>query len=466
MAVYGKIGLDYMLYKKLFFFFWLIIISLILSVCALDKNIDIQNEFSVSERKWTFIIYMAADNDLEYAAIANFKELEAVNYGNTPISILVLLDRSPYYDMTNGNWSGTRLYEIKTDIYNTALINSTRLNCPELGLTKDTDVNLNTADPLVLSKLIDFSKRVYPAENYALIIWGHGTGWRSNADSFNSKSPLKAIAFDDTHGQYMSLPAFGRAIENKGLSVIGFDTCYGAVLEVAYQIRNNAEILIGSEGAILSSGWNYTSLFNDFINKPELSIINLSASIIKQFSERYSSLSNATISQIRLSQIENLFIKFNNFTGNIANSIVTQTSRNIVLNEILNNVESHYFTSFPSDLYIDVFDFCQKINAIRANITANDNEKNAINNAAVELDNALSAAIPSSWAQNGTTKKIGVHVIPLQGINVPASSHELAYIKNSMAIDKSAFVTNSLHWVPNAVPQPNSLLDKLFYFIF
>jgi hypothetical protein len=449
--------------KKTIFAF---IISILIISCPLEKNIDIQGEST--GRKWTFIIYMAADNDLESASIINFKELEAVRYGNAPISILVLLDRSPYYDMTNGNWSDTRLYEIKSDPSGfTSTINSPRLDCPELGLSKYTEIELNTADPMVLSRLIDFAKRAYPAEHYALFIWGHGTGWRSSADTNTSYTPpLKAIAIDDTHGQYMSLPSFGRAIAGKGLSVIGFDTCYGAILEVAYQVRNNAELFIGSQGAILSTGWNYTTLFSDFIQKPNLSISDLGNSIQYQYSERYGSLNNATISQIQLSQVENLFNKFNDFSGIIADSMTTQLSRNAVLDHVLHNVESYYFTSFPSDLYIDVMDFNKKITAIRTSITSDSSRQDAIINSSDQLENALALAVPSSWAQNGTVNKIGVHVIPLQGIAVPASNHELAYIKNSMSIDKSAFVENSLHWVPNATPQSDSFLDKLFYWLY
>ena len=33
----------------------------------------------------------------------------------------------------------------------------------------------------VLKNLINFAKSEYEAEQYALIIWGHGTGWRYSA---------------------------------------------------------------------------------------------------------------------------------------------------------------------------------------------------------------------------------------------------------------------------------------------
>jgi hypothetical protein len=432
-----------------------------------DNSNKDEQEGTGTGRKWTFIVYMAADNDLESAAIADFNELEAVLYGNAPISILVLLDRHPAYDMTNGNWSDTRLFEVKTDPNGlTGTIISTRLDCPELGLCKYTDTELNTADPLVLSRLIDFAKRVYPAEHYALFIWGHGTGWRGGFETNSLPNPLKAVAFDDTHGQYMSLPSFGRAIAGKGLSFIGLDTCYGAILEVAYQVRNDAKLLAGSQGEIMFTGWDYTALFTDFINRPNLSISDLGNAVQNQFSAQYATLNNAAISQIDLQQINRLFFSFDDFAGTVAEAISCEPGKNAVLNQILHQVESYYFTSFPSDLYIDIFDFSQKVSDIRAAITPDTNQQDAIVTKAAELEAALRTAIPSSWAKNGTARKIGVHVIPLQGIAVPAARHELPYIKDSISMDKSAFVENSRHWVPNAIPQNDSLLDKLFYWIY
>jgi hypothetical protein len=442
------------------------IISDIQGTSNLDDLVK-DSQGSSEKRKWTFIIYMAADNDLEAAAIADLNELEAVNYGAAPISILVLLDRHNSYDMTNENWSDTRLFEVKSDPGGlTPVIRSPRIDCPELGLLKNTETELNTADPLVLSRLIDFAKRVYPAEQYALFIWGHGTGWRGGVNNGFLPEPAKAVAFDDTHRQYMSLPSFGRAVAGKGLSVIAFDTCYGALLEIAYQIRNDAKLLVGSEGEILSTGWDYTALFNGFIRKQSLSISDLGSAIQNQFSEHYASLNNATISQIQLSQINNLFLKFNDFSGAVAEAITAEPAKNAVLNQILHNVESYYFTSFPSDMYVDIFDLTKKTAAIREIITSDADQQEAILEAASRLEEALTLAVPSSWAKNGTTQKIGVHVIPLQGIAVPAARHELAYIRGSMAIDKSAFVEDSQHWTPNAVPKSDSLLDKLFYWTY
>ncbi|MDR1105017.1 MAG: hypothetical protein LBL44_01545 [Treponema sp.] len=420
---------------------------------------------AIGGRKWTFVVYMAADNDLEAAAIADFNELEGAAVPGNAASILALLDRAPGYDATNGNWTDTRLFEVRNDPNGVnATIVSKRLSCPELGLSSDMETELDMSDPLVLSRLLAFAKRVYPAENYGLLVWGHGTGWRSGGTvSGTLPEPLKAVAFDDTSTHFMGLPSLGEAVSGQGLSVIAFDTCFGALLEIAYQIRNSAEWFVGSEGVIPSTGWNYAGLFTSFLQKPFLLPGDFCDSAMDQFIGQYSGVAGSAISKIKLSEVSALFSAFETFSGTLARNITSIPIRDAVLTSVLTTVESYYFTSYPSDLYIDIYDFSQKMIAMRTSITSDPLEQNAISVSGTLLQSALQNAVPSSWAKNGTTMKLGVHVIPLQAASVPRSSHEGEYINGSASLGKSAFVENSVHWVPHAVPQTDSFLDKLFY---
>ena len=64
-----------------------------------------------STAQWNYLVYMAADNNLERFAIQNIMDMKEV--GSTEdVNILVLLDRSPGYDKTNGDWTDTRLLYI------------------------------------------------------------------------------------------------------------------------------------------------------------------------------------------------------------------------------------------------------------------------------------------------------------------------------------------------------------------
>ena len=449
-------------YSLVLFISVIIFLMLILSGCDPGINRSIQGESA--SRKWTILIYMAADNDLEAAAISDFNELEAVNYGNAPVTVLVLLDRSPDNDTSNGDWSDTRMFEVKSNPshYSSALV-SKRLDCPELGLSKTTETELDTSNPLVLSRAIDFAKRVYPAEHYALFIWGHGTGWRSSSGGSLGPSPSKAFAFDDTSGSYMTLPDLGRAVAGKDISVIGFDTCFASLLEVVYQVREDCELFVGSESAILSTGWDYTTLFTDFLKKPDLSVSDLGNSIQYQFSRQYAGSNDIVISQIRTRYVDDLFAKFEEFAGAVADAIITPQERDLVLSQILNETENYYFTIFPCDLYADIFDLSVKISDIRSGISDDADIQSRIADTAANLQQAICTAVVSSWSKNGASGRLGVYVTPLQGIKIPAAAHAPEYFRGSAAMNKSAFVENSQHWVPNSVPQSSSLLDKLFY---
>ena len=126
--------------------------------------------------KLTLVVYMAADNDLESYALSNLKAMEKASFNN--MNVLVLLDRAEGYDETNDNWTDTRLFEITHDDSQGNFIISKRLRCPNLSLSATKETELDMANPSVLHNFIAFAKSDYEAEKYALVIWGHGTGWR------------------------------------------------------------------------------------------------------------------------------------------------------------------------------------------------------------------------------------------------------------------------------------------------
>ena len=60
---------------------------------------------------WTFIVYVAGDNDLEPFVINDLMEMQAV--GSTDqVSIVVQVDRAEGYEEVQGNWIDTRRYYV------------------------------------------------------------------------------------------------------------------------------------------------------------------------------------------------------------------------------------------------------------------------------------------------------------------------------------------------------------------
>ena len=117
--------------------------------------------------KWTFMVYLAADNDLEQFGIGDFNEMETVG-STADVQIIVQMDRSPQYDASNGNWSDTRRFRVVKDV-NTATISSPVVQ--NMG-----EVNMGAPQSLV--EFVKWARQNYPAERYCLVLWDHGGGWK------------------------------------------------------------------------------------------------------------------------------------------------------------------------------------------------------------------------------------------------------------------------------------------------
>ena len=110
-------------------------------------------------RLWTWMVYMAGDNNLEHYGGQDLAEMKAV--GSTPeVAIVAQFDRQSPGD--------TQRYYLRRG---TALEEDV-VPGQNLGET-------NTGDPRDLAKFIHWAIGAYPAERYALIIWNHGLDRKS-----------------------------------------------------------------------------------------------------------------------------------------------------------------------------------------------------------------------------------------------------------------------------------------------
>jgi len=374
-------------------------------------------------KKLTLMIYMAADNDLESYALANLKEIEKALIQE--VNVLVLLDRSEGYDETCGNWTDTRLYEVLHDDGGSSSINSRRLDCPALDLTSSEATELDMSNSSVLQKFIEFGKVNYKAEKYALIIWGHGGGW-------------KAFAIDDRSKSYMSVKELGNAVRNQGLDVIGFDTCFGGVIENVYELKDCAEFTVGCPGVSPNNGWDYKSFF-EMLSEGDYSSDNIAHAM--------GQCSRAAASVFENKKVSNLMDSFEQFCKELSQSIQNENDRRQILDSLFAS-KSYSYTQYPCDMFLD-------IRAMAGLYTSSENT--LLSAAAVRL---------STVASDISATGISLHFIPLDSANIMASSHSEDYIKNENKTNQCAFIKESRWWVPSVNGNSGSLLDKLFYMSF
>jgi hypothetical protein len=201
--------------------------------------------------RWSFLIFMNGDNDLEEMVFEDLNELEQVGSGNG-VHVLVQADRAEGYYTGDGDWTACRRYYITGDS-NTNQVSSQVLE--EMG-------ECDMGDPAVLSDFLMWAHSEYPADRMALMLWDHGDGWavRSEPDG-----PLSGvISMDEESGNDLSIAegelrsALAPIVAARGpLEVVGFDACLMACWEVAHSLRDQALAMSGSEAEVGMEGFMY-----------------------------------------------------------------------------------------------------------------------------------------------------------------------------------------------------------------
>ncbi len=401
-----------------------------------NTKIEVPEEETVipePSKELTLLVYMAADNDLESHAIRNLKEMERAECEH--LNVLVLLDRSENYDETNGNWADTRLFELNHDDSNSASIISKRLDCPALGLSNDTQTELDMGNLYVLKSFIEFAKENYETHSYALIIWGHGTGWRYDG------TQSRAVAIDDKTGTYMNVKDLGIALQNQELAVIGFDTCFGATLETVYELKDCSEYTVGSPGITPGAGWNYKSLLME---------LSKSEGLTNQMALAMQKSSSVCTTIFDNKKINSLTECFENFSKELAETITDTTTQQNVFDSLL-NCKSYCYNQFPCDMFLDVFSMGQLYS---------DSNTAPLTNACTELLKVLEETAVTSGSEN---PQLAIHFIPLNSRLTTQSRHDINYLKDDSNLSQCSFIQYSKWWVPTISGNSGSLLDKLFY---
>ncbi len=192
---------------------------------------------TAAPKKWTFMHYAAADNNLAPYIEADVNEMERIG-SDANTNIVALLD------LNRGRGAKTYLIEQDNDMK--------KLNSPVLA---DHGI-VNTSDPKFLAKFIIDTVKKFPAEHYMLDIGDHGGGW-SGAVS------------DDSAGGWMSTPQIAQALDiaqketGVKMDIVAFDCCLMATGEVADQIKDYANFMVASQESEGGAGWTYNDVLRD-----------------------------------------------------------------------------------------------------------------------------------------------------------------------------------------------------------
>jgi len=245
---------------------------------------------------WTVMVYLAADNNLEGAAIEDVNEMEVVG-STASVNILVQLDRIRRHDGSNGNWKDTRRGRVVQDT------DTLEINTPLTNID-GADEELNMGDPETLTDFIQWGASAYPADKYAIVLWDHGGG-------------TDGVCLDDTSDDLLTVAEVGQALTDSGvyIDIIGFDACLMGMMEQAYEVRTRGDIMVASEQTIPWYGWPFDTFLADLVAAPGQDAATLAAGIVTRYGQSYGG--EKTLSAVDLTAVGAMAVELDSFAGTL-----------------------------------------------------------------------------------------------------------------------------------------------------
>ena len=248
--------------------------------------------------QWTWLVYMAGDNNLEGAGGTDLAEMKRAG-STADVNIIVQFD-------TEAN---------KTTRY--------RVEKNKLKVLQQMP-GVNCGDPKVLTNFLKWGVKTFPAKHYLVDVWNHGGGWENlpadyNYDGIRSLKPTqahrrlrlrralfkttvkaihrrpaaaRAIAIDCGSHDYLDNQELRKAVAaampgGKKFDVIACDACLMNMLEIAYEMKDTATVMVGSEETEPGEGWPYAAILKTLTAKPSMSPADLSKLVVSEYGKYF-----------------------------------------------------------------------------------------------------------------------------------------------------------------------------------
>ncbi|MBI2353380.1 hypothetical protein HYV11_04035 [Candidatus Dependentiae bacterium] len=360
----------------------------------IDTNIT-ETRNSQTKKPFTFMVFIAADNDLHYFAWKNIKQMEKIG-SNSNINIVIQLN-------TPGHSNPTKRYLIKQ---------GKRL------LVQDQSFNqkLNSGSPHTLIDFVQWTVNHYPAEEYALVIWDHATGdvdpgyvktinpcnlfYRNPTTNMleidrglsyinlilqctknEIYPPKRGMCFDETFKSYINNhdfefalhEIFFKVLNQKKLAIIAFDACLMSMIGIACAAKKYAHYMVGSQEVEYGTGWDYEKALHPFLTK-SLNPHEFSQHLVHAYEQAYYKITNEyTQSALNLSLCDSLEKNINLVATLLIEAFGNE--RNQTTNILRKSKSTQYCTCFDEPSYIDLGHFYKNILQHLQYLTLSDKKK-------------------------------------------------------------------------------------------
>ncbi len=345
---------------------------------------------TLTPTQWLLMFYSDYDVDL-YVSNAWFDMMNAGANATDSVRILALQDRNTNWDGSDNN--NARLYEFRN--HQTILL--------------EDEGELNMADPTTLSDFVVSGMTRYPAANYALVMFDHGVGWEGLCQDYHSSVYADQLGYPGgptvsidilTLIELESAFATVRSRTNELIDLVAFRACSMQMIEVGYQIRKYARVMVGSEDEMGVP--TDESILKDVIATPSMDARALGRVFVNRFADVMAPLPadlHDTYSAIDLLFIDGVSAPLNTFSKYLYELLPTKRAKIESCRE-----DAREFLGGNANSFIDFYHFLTLIEASR--LSSDKTYVSSINS----IKTAFTKMMIAEWHDNTGANAFGLSI--------------------------------------------------------
>ena len=225
----------------------MLIASTLLFVACTSEEEGSEEIFQPAKR--TVMVYMSAENSLSSNAQGDINEMmRGVKSISKYDNLLVFVDRASSQETP-------------------FIIRLQNNDMQPADTIKKYESDFYASDPDKMKEVMQWMMTNYPADDYGLVLWGHGNGWVI----MDSISNNRAIAVDNgenranDNGRWLNIPSLRMVLSDlpHPFKFIFADCCNMQNVEVAYELKDVTDYYIASPAGIPGEGAPYQTIVPD-----------------------------------------------------------------------------------------------------------------------------------------------------------------------------------------------------------
>jgi hypothetical protein len=283
----------------------------LLAALAVSSLLFIQSSLAVSpsqadskqKKPWTFLVYLNAFNNLDRFGFSDLNEMEQI--GSTE-KVNVVVQWASY------SQRDVRRLLVQKDADPRTVTSPVLQNLGKIDM----------GDYRTLEEFVRWGKETYPAEQYFVAVWNHGSGWhrtRMNGDVVGPRD----ISWDDFSDNSITTEQLGLAMNNikeilgQKVDIYGSDACLMSMAEVAGEMKNAVNVSVGSQHLEPGDGWPYHFLLKEWNEKEKATERDVAEILVKSYLKFYPDDTEITLSAFDLRNYDQLATSMRNLKNTI-----------------------------------------------------------------------------------------------------------------------------------------------------